>query len=220
MSDIDDLIGGTPQDDTPQDEIDALCREVATGKGSFVNQGDLKRPVTMNFLALVFDMDPATVKKRLLAVKPVGYGGTAKQPRPLYDFKEACAYLVEPKIDLDAYIRSIDVNKLPNLLNKMYWEGKRTRLKYLQEAGDAWRTEDVLERFGTVFMLIKDHTQLWSEKMREEIGLTDEQYRRFKQMQDALLGDLDEQLKELPAQSRTPSIAVVEGDAEGESADA
>jgi hypothetical protein len=211
-TDIDALIGGAPEE-TPQDEIDSLCKAVASGRGSFVDAGDLKRPVTMNFLRLVFDMDPATVKKRLLQVKPV-HGSNGN--RPLYDFKESCKYLVEPIIDRDLYIRSIDVNKLPNLLNKVYWEAKRTRLRYLQEAGEAWRSEDVLEVFGATFMLIKDHVQLWSEKMRDEVGLTDEQCARFKQMQDAMLLDLDEQLRALPAKRSTPSIAAHEGDgAEG-----
>jgi hypothetical protein len=212
MTDIDSLIGGAAPDDTPQDEVDALCKAVAGGRGTFVDAGDLKRPVTMNFLRLVFDMDPATVKKRLLQVKPI-HGSTGA--RPLYDFKEAVKYLVEPIIDLDLYIRSIDVNKLPNLLNKVYWEAKRTRLKYLQDAGEAWRSEDVLEVFGTTFMLIKDHTQLWSEKMREEVGLSDEQYARFKQMQDAMLLELDSELRALPSKRSTPSLAVHEGDAEG-----
>jgi hypothetical protein len=153
-------------------------------------------------------MDQATVKKRLLTVKPVRIGGTEKVPRPLYDFKEACSYLVKPNIDLDLYIRSMDVNKLPNLLNKIYWEAKRTRLRYELEAGDAWRTEDVLAVFGLVFMTIKDRIQLWSETMREAVRLNDEQYARFQQMTDDLQGDLHEHLCRIPAERQTQSLVV------------
>jgi hypothetical protein len=206
---IDDMIGGA---DTPQDEIDEICKQIASGRGSFVDAGDTKRPVTQNFLALAFDMDSATVKKRLLRVKPVGYGGTTKQPRALYDFKEACSYLVEPKIDLDAYIRSIDPNKLPNHINKMYWEARRTRLRFELDAGQAWRSEDVLEVFGTVFMLIKDRVQLWSETMREAVKLSDEQFARFTQMTDDLQNSLHSELVAIPESRSTPSMAAaVEG---------
>lgn len=212
--DIDALIGGhgsqltpAPREETPQDEIDKILKEIAGGRGSFVDAGDLKRPVTQNFLAQVFDMDPATVKKRLLRVKPIGYGGTAKQPRPLYDFKVAVSYLVEPKIDLDAYIKSIDPSKLPNHINKFFWEAQRTKLKFMLEARQAWRSEDVLEVFGNVFMLIKDRVQLWAENMREFVKLDDEQFARFTQMTDDLQKELHEELITAPEGKSTPSLA-------------
>lgn len=202
--DINDLIGGhgsqlTPapakvREDTPQHEIDAIIKQVGGGKGSFVDAGVLKRPVTRNFLALVFDMDPATVKKRLLTVKPVGFAGSGVQARELYDFKEACSYLVEPKIDLDAYIRSLDPAKLPNHINDMFWKAQRTRLKFLHEAREAWATGDVLAVFGETNMLIKDRVQLWGETMREECKLSDEQMDTFNKMSDALLLDLHKAL--------------------------
>jgi hypothetical protein len=202
--------------ETPQDEIDAILKQVAGGKGSFVDAGDLKRPVTRNFLAQVFDMDPATVKKRLLKVKPLGTVGAGVQHRELYDFKEAVGYLVEPKIDLDAYIKSLDPAKLPNHINKFFWEAQRTKLKFMLEARHAWLTEDVLEVFGTVFMLIKDRVQLWPETAQESLRLVDEQVARLKQLADDLQKDLHEQLVALPAQRQTLSYAATfdEGTAE------
>jgi hypothetical protein len=198
-ADIDALIGAP---DTPEPEVDALCKAIATGRGAFVDAGDLKRPVTQNTLALIFDMDPATVKKRLLQVRPTRFAGT----RPLYDFKEACKYLVEPVIDLDLYIRSIDVNKLPNLLNKTYWEAKRIRLKYMLEAGDAWHTEDVLEVFGRVAMTIKDRVQMWSENIREAAGLSDDQHAKFRQMVDDMQTDIHAALVAMPGETQTESV--------------
>jgi len=210
--------GGLPRrTDTSEDEINAILKQVAGGKGSFVDGGELKRPVTQNFLALVFDMDPATVKKRLLTVKPVGFVGSGVQTRKLYDFKEACSYLVEPKIDLDAYIKSLDPAKLPNHINKMFWEAQRIRLKFMLEAGQAWRTEDVLARLGDACMLIKDRVQLWAETMREVCKLDDEQYARFVQMQNDLQNDLHALLVSAPERSTTRSIAA-EYDEGGEGA--
>lgn len=214
MNDADALIGGGG--DTPDDEIDSICKKIAGGQGSFVDAGALKRPVTQNFLAIVFDMDPATVKKRLLQVKPVRHAGTAKQPRALYDFKEAAAYLIEPKIDLDVYIRSIDAKDLPNHINKLYWEAKRGRLRYMLEANQAWRTEKVLDVFGTVFMLIKDSVQLWAEQMRDTVRLTDDQYARFRHMTDELQNNLHAELMQIPARQSTESVAADDDDGEEE----
>jgi hypothetical protein len=211
--DIDALIGGhgsqlqpaPRRPETPQDEIDRILKQVAGGQGSFVDGGELKRPVTQNFLALVFDMDPATVKKRLLRVKPVGFGGGSKQPRALYDFKEACSYLVEPKIDLDAYIKSLDPNKLPNHINKMFWEAQRTRLRFFIDTGQAWGNEDVLDVLGGLFMLIKDRTLMIPEELREA-GVSDEVCETVRTMCDKFERDLHKQLIELPRQRQTQHI--------------
>lgn len=213
---IDALIGPhgsqlkpTPQrEDTDQEDVDLVLKQVAGGKGCFVDAGDLKRPVTQNFLAQVFDMDPATVKKRLLKVKPLAEIGSGVQTRKLYDFKEAVGYLVEPKIDLDAYIKSLDPAKLPNHINKFFWEAQRTKLKFMLEARQAWLTEDVLEVFGTVFMLVKDAVQLWPETARENLRLPDEQVAKLKELADDLQSNLHEQLQSMPAQRQTPSYAV------------
>lgn len=215
MDDIDALIGHGSQlpkappkrADTPQHEIDAIMKAVATGKGSFVDAGDLKRPVTQNFLALVFDMDPATVKKRLLAVKPIGYSGSGASARKMYDFKEACSYLVEPKIDLDAYIRSIDPGKLPNHLNKFYWDAQLAKQKFMERARELFAAPDILTVFGRVFMLIKDHVQLWPETAREKLSLSDEDTAKLKQLADALQNDLYARLTRLPDEQETPSYA-------------
>lgn len=202
--DVNSLIGGAPED-TPEDELAEICKQVAAGRASFVDAGVLKRPVTQNFLALVFDMDPATVKKRLLQVKPVGYGGTAKQPRPLYDFKEACSHLVEPKIDLEAYIKSLDVNKLPNLLNKMFWEGQHTRLRFFLASGQAWATEDVLEVLGELFMMVKDQMLTIPEHLRDS-GVSDDVCETVRNACDNFQKSLHEHLIELPKTRQTMHI--------------
>jgi hypothetical protein len=216
---IDDLIGHGSQlprppkrADSSQDDIDAVVKAIAGGRGSFVDAGDLKRPVTINFLAVVFDMDAATVKRRLTRVRPVAVGGTGLQPRNLYDFKEAVSYLVPPKIDLDAYIRSIDPSKLPNHLNKAYWEAQTLKLKYKLAAKEAWHSTDVLEVFGIVFMLIKDRVQLWAENMREVVKLDDGQFAKFSQMTDDLQLDLHEQLLKIPESRSTGSMAAAVDD--------
>lgn len=188
--------------------------KMASGGMTFVDAGELKKPVTMNFLALVFDMDPATVKKRLLTCPNIG---TGRGNNKVYDFKTAVAYLVPPKMDIDAYIKSLDPNKLPNHINKTFWEAKRTRLKFMIEAGEAWLTEKVLSKFGEAAMMVKNRMQLVVEEMRE-LGLTDEQSNRLRDILDKFQNDFHADLVQNAEDSHTPNLADDdEGFGEGQS---
>lgn len=217
--DIDNLLGdSTP---APQSQPDssasvklAALRNARTGR-SFVEAGELKKPVTKNFLALVFDMDPATITKRLLNCPPLT---SSADTRPLYDFKQAVSYLVEPKMDVEQYIKNLDPARMPNHINKVFWEAARIKLKYMIEAGDAWLTTDVLDVFGRIFMTIKDRTQLWTETLRETGTLSDTNLEKVQQMVDALQEDLHRDLLEIPKQRQTKALvsAPVEDDGTGE----
>lgn len=188
----------------------AALRNARTGR-SFVEAGELKKPVTKNFLAQVFDMDPATITKRLLNCPPLT---STADNRPLYDFKQAVAYLVEPKMDVEQYIKNLDPARMPNHINKVFWEAARIKLKYMVEAGDAWLTSDVLDVFGRVFMAIKDRTQLWTETLRETGTLTDANLARVQQMVDALQEDLHRDLLEIPKERQTTAIVAAPVDDE------
>lgn len=204
-TDFDALLGGAapkPIPDSTSSQKLAAIRNARAGK-TFVEAGEFKRPVTKNFIAQVFDMDPATVTKRLLACPTLTSPGDT---RPLYDFKQAVAYLVEPKMDIEAYIKNLDPNRMPNHINKVFWEAARVRLKFMIEAGDAWLTGEVLDVFGLVFMTIKDRMQLWTETLRERGGLSDETLARMTQMIDALQEDLHQQLVDIPKQRQTKSL--------------
>lgn len=203
---FEDLIGGGPSppplEDSPA-HVRARAIRSASGGVTFVQLNEIKRPVSPKFLAAVFDMDPATVTKRLIPLDPLDRQGR----KTLYDFKEACAYLIEPKMDLEKYIASLDFKKLPHHINQMFWTAKRTKLKYQHEAGDSWNTEDVLTALGRVNMTIKDRTQLLVETMRERAGLTDEQMVVFEQLIDGFQSDLHEKMVAYPQQYQTGSIA-------------
>lgn len=195
------------------DEIRQHAVRMAGGGRAFIDAGVLRQPVSKGFLATVFQMDPATVTKRLLTCPPLGRAGGQRE---MYDFREAVAYLIPPKMDLGEYIESLDPNDMPNHINKVYWEARRIRLKFMLEAGDAWATDDVLDVLSAVNMKIKDRTQLWTETLREVGGLNDDQYRRLTEMVDALLGDLHADLVDIPKQRQTLSLAKRDDGAEVE----
>lgn len=203
-SDVNDLLGDPEPaalpDSSARERVMAL-RNASAGK-TFVEAGVLMQPVTRNFLAEVFQMAPATVRTRLLACPKVGQNAG----RDLYDFRTAVPYLVPPKMDVEQYIRSLDAAKLPNHINKMFWEALSQRLKYMIAAGEAWGTEDVLSLLGQVAMTIKDRLQLWNEAMRERAKLSDEQMALLSRMIDELQADLWKDLVAIPSKRATLPI--------------
>lgn len=209
--DIAALLGDTPSELTPP-RIDApdstlrqrqaAIRAASTGNATFVEAGELMRPVTRAFLTEITRLDENVVRRRLLNCPRLGKSGQ----RDLYDFMTAIAHLVEPQIDLEAYIKTMNPKKLPAGLNKDVWDGMHKRLRYQRDAGDAWHTEDVIEVLGRACMLIKDRLQLVTETMRDRAKLDDAQAKRFAEMIDGLSADIHAALVEMPAQRRTAPI--------------
>jgi len=214
MSDIADLLGSptaAPVIDTREERrlraAEALAKETAikaAGRGgTFVDQGTLRRPVSQNFLAEVFDMDPQTVRKRLVRCPKLGMAGGN---RPVYDFKTACSYLLPPKMTADEFIATLNHAKLPPEVNKVFWQAQRERLRFLRDAGEVWSTPDVLAVFGQVNMTFKDRIDLWVEDIREMKGISDEHVARIEAMAHALKMDLYENLVSKPSNGETPSL--------------
>lgn len=203
--------------------MQAAMKAAASGN-TLIDERVFHMPVSQNFLARVCRLDTMTVNRRLRRVKPVGYAGGEKQKRPLYDFMDAVAHLLKPKMDLDTYLATLNPADMPNAINKTFWEAKRIKLKFEIEAGQAWATADVLEVLGRMAMTIKSHTQLWVENMRSQ-GLTDEQVSKLSAMVDVFNGELHGMLVDEPNKRQTRSrLAAIElemmGGADDEAEDA
>lgn len=210
MSTIDDLLGAAPPSDREARRIRAaetLAKETAikaAGRGgTFVEAGVLKRPVSQNFLAEVFNMDPATVRKRLVRCPKLGHAGGN---RPVYDFATACSYLLPPRMSADEFIQTLHHAKLPPEVNKTFWQAQRERLRYLRDAGELWHTADVLGLLGGVFMTFKDRIDMWVEDIRDLKGISDQHVVKIEEMAHALKSDLYEALVSAPARGETLSV--------------
>lgn len=219
-ADIDDLLGGAPVrseleplpvdlPDTGARQRQNILKAASAGNGTFVQASQLMQPVTRAFLTEVTRLDENVVRRRLTHCPRLGKNGQ----RDLYDFMTAVAYLVDPKVDIEQYIKTVNPKNLPTQLNKDYWDARSRRLKYLLAAGEAWHTEDVVEVFGTVFMTIKDRLQLITETMRDRAKLTDEQAKRFSEMIDGLQDDLYTAMVTMPKDRQTSPVAMDDIDA-------
>lgn len=210
MSDFDDLLGDCPPTPARAASEDILAMTVRRAEMRRAAKGDTKvkleeffLPVSQNFLARVLQMDSATVGKRLMHVAPAGVVGDRK----VYNFADAIAFLVKPKMDIATYLRTLNPAHMPNSINKVFWEAERIKNKTLIETGEAWPTPKVLETLGVVFMMIKDRIPLISEGMRDA-GLADDQQAKLMEFLDQFQADLHGALVEMPLRRQTYSRQV------------
>jgi len=208
--DFDDLLGGQPAPPrrraapaTSLDEQVALSRGAA-GK-AFDDVGGLqafRRPVTINFLATVFRKDIQTITRRLIDCPHQQYNGRTK----LYDFEEACSYIIKPKMTPEQFIKTLNAAHMPAEINKVFWDAQRSRVKYKIEAQEAWETPDVNAAMGDMGMTMKEGLATLTETMRERAKLTDEQALIF----DAVIEDfklhLVEKLEDLADRTTASSM--------------
>lgn len=197
--DFDDILGGDDFEDLPLDHPQSP--QVIT---------DLHGGVTITFLAQVFGMAKHTVRKRLGDLPPLRRVRNA----PIYNFVQACSYLVEPKIDIQEYLKTIRPSELPPALHKDFWDAMNKRQKWAEAAGELWHTEDVMEVFGEVFKLIKSTSQLWVDSLDRVRELTPEQRGALVTAVDGLLDEVHTNLVRMPSESQTGNLAS-QVDAEG-----
>ncbi len=164
---------------------------------------DMERGVSITWLAQVFRMDKNTVKKRIAPCDPVG----KKQGHVVYSLRQACAYLVQPKVDIGQWIKNLRPNDLPPYLQAMYWDALLKRQKWEENAGDLWRTEIILDTFGELAMTIKSQVQLWVENVDRIHNLNEDQRKTITDQSDILLSEIHRILIESPSKKRTPNQA-------------
>ena len=184
--------------------------------GGWPDEGAFLRPVGITFLGTVFGMEPRRVFKKLKNCPIAGRGKVGKGAgKPLYDFKVACAYMVEPRIDLKTWFSSLSTTTMPPIINKAFWDAMRTKSKAMEEMGDYWHTGDVLRVFGEVMTQIRDASMLWVENLPGKAKLTTEDYHALRAQVLALLESIKQELVVKPGAGRTPSIvAEIERDIE------
>lgn len=163
--------------------------------------------VSAAWLAHVFGMDKNTIKKKLAQCPVAGMN----KATPLYRIKDAAAWLIPPKVDVMSYIRGMNPSDLPPRLNDAYWSAMGRRQKVLQDAGDLWRTADVLGVFGEAAIKIKSTVQLWVDEVDRVHGISDAQREMLTRMADGLLENIHEIFVTAPqGKKRTRSTLAIE----------
>lgn len=203
-----DLLGTAPP--TLEDEIDPAPH----GRHFSFKLADVhevNRGVTIPWLCQAFKMHRTTVESKLAGCPVLRTGRNGSK---VYDLRNAASYLVDPRLDIAEYMRSLEPKDLPEQLRSEYWSSRLKEQKARQNAGDLWLTEDVQAAFGDIFKLIKDTAILWTDSIDETHGLTDDQRSTIDDLVRELLFQIGEAVAGYTRGKRTPSQAAELGDGE------
>jgi len=182
----------------PQEYIQALCDGV-----------------TISDLAHVFHMDRRNVTEKIRNLKP----SMLREGHPVYRIDEASRYLMDPLVDIEAYIKQLRPNDLPPLLLKEFWAGQLNKQKFDLNDENLWPTPDVMAVLAKVFKTLKQGVLLFADTIEAQTDLTEKQRRLITQLSDGLLvelhrtlveGDIDAETK--PKRRQAEDVLITEDD--------
>ncbi len=147
---------------------------------------EMTQAMSASTLGTVFGMSTETVREKIGHITPTAnYKGS-----PLYRIRDAAPFLVTPVgLDIEAIIKSLKPAQLPNALQKDFWSAQHTRLKFMEDAGQLWRTQRVQEVIGDILKIVRQRISLLTDTLDRQTALTTQQREIVQTMMDTLLLD-------------------------------
>lgn len=197
---FDDVLGDGPSEEDSAPPLDSGRGIEKFFKTSHVHE--LQRGVTINWLMQAFGMNRRQILNRLAdcPVLRAGQNGTK-----VFDFRTACAHIVDPKVNVKKYIEKLDPKDLPENLRSEYWSARLKEQKARMIAQGLWRTEDVQAQFGEIFKMFKETVTLWADTLDETTGLTSEQVEIVDGLARSLLNEVHAAIQTYVSEGRTRS---------------
>ena len=200
------LLGPQPEPGGFDDSDDADVQTLLAG--GMPDASAFHRPVGVTFLGTVFGIEPRRLHKKLKNCPVVGRGTHGRgKGAPLYDFKEACAYIIDPKIDLETWFSSLSTTTMPPIIMDAFWKALNTRNKVMESAGKLWHTSDVQATLGRIVMIIKEATLLWVEDLPDKVNLSDQNYSALRRQVGELNKAIQDRVTEDLSNRHTPNMA-------------
>lgn len=201
-----DLMGSEPPAPKPVDGGRYFSQTLKTS-----NAFELDRGVTVAWLTQAFGLTRSQCVKKLEGCKILRMNGVTK----VYDFRDAVAHMVAPKVDLKRYIENLDPKDLPLNLRKEVWSARLAEQRWRKQAGELWASEDVIAVYGELFKLIKTQSRLWANSIDAVEKLTPAQTEALQDLVDSLLDKIHQSVVALESKQKTPAqIAEVDDDVE------
>ncbi len=129
--------------------------------------------VSVNQLAVIFGIRANDVAARLGGVRSVGVG---RQGNPLYRIADAAPRLVKIPVTEEMiidYLGKLNPKSLPPLLNREFWNGMLTRVKYREQVGEMWLTPDILQSASDAFQSLRMSLLLIPDQLRADTDISD-----------------------------------------------
>jgi len=192
VADDDDGLGDVEVDDAPR------------GRGRKGRSADHLSAMfdgcSIGELARIFGKDKRTISEKIRGCKSSGM----RDGFPIFHIAEAARYLIDPLVDVEAYIKQLRPNDLPPFLLKEFWAGQLAKQKFDLNDSNLWPTTDVMTVLADVFKKLKTGILLFADTIEAKTDLTDKQRALITELSDGLLvelhrtlvqGDIDQDAK-------------------------
>lgn len=146
----------------------------------------LMQGLPVSTLARLFRLERDTIRRKIADLKPIG----ERKGVPLYNIADVAERVVTPKVDLEAYLKKLRPQDMPQAIQKSFWDAQNGRLKFMQDAGHLWRTERVQQTIAELFKIVRQRTLLFADTVERQTSLTEDQRRVIQAMADGLLDDM------------------------------
>lgn len=149
---------------------------------------DLITGFSINQLSQLFSLDRRTVSERLRGLAPSGY----RANHPVYKIADAAPLLI------DGYLYADQVDERTKLQNagreKDLWDAALKKQKFMEQEGDLWRTDKVVQVLADMFKLFRESVTVFVDALEHESDLPPPIVAKAKAFGDALLAGLRERL--------------------------
>jgi hypothetical protein len=162
-------------------------------------------------LGEIFELDRRTVTGRLRKVKPSG----ERSGNPTYRILDAAPLLLERYV----YNEQGELVRNDNRTDesaKDYWDAQLKRQKYEENAGDLWRTDQVVMTISQILKFFRESLVVFMDNLEYDSGLPQEQIAKAKLFCDNLLTSCHKHLNSPPENDRN---GVYESDSGGDPMD-
>lgn len=146
----------------------------------------LLKGASIRQISLLFEVHRDVVAEAIRDgnVQPTG----DRAGNPVYRVVDVAPYLVRPVSS------GQKVQRRSASTEKDYWDAQLKRQKFLENAGDLWRTEKVIDVLAEIFKHLRESIVVFLDTMEHESGLPPAQIDRTKAFGDALMQNMHDKL--------------------------
>lgn len=137
-------------------------------------------------LARLFGRDAKGVPARIRTVEPVGMRGGY----PIWLVKDVAPFLVQFQGDPTEILKRMNHKDLPTLLSKDFWGGQLSRLKFEEEDGDLWPTDQIVEMLGEIMQAVRMAWMTLPDAVEAATQMSDRQRAEMRRIADAKLEEI------------------------------
>lgn len=161
---------------------------------------------TVPQLAKLFGTTSYRVTQKIGSATPIA---TRRGGFPVYSIKDVAPLLVAPQIDEDKIVevlQTMNPSDLPKKLQKEFWSGLRERQRYETDAGDLWRTAEVVEKVGELYKLVVMTARLTGDAVERQVEMTERQRQIVKDQLNGMLANLRHKIEEQFGKAKSDTV--------------